>query len=67
MVFKEDYRKQLVKQILSIERTPQYKLIMQLFIYAMNGRVCGSYMWKARSLCATWWQSPRWRAHLGKF
>lgn len=39
-MFREDYRKQLLKEILGVEWMRWYKLIMQLFIYTMNGRVC---------------------------
>lgn len=35
---KEDWRKQLAKQILGVEWMQWHKLIIQLFIYYMNGR-----------------------------
>lgn len=38
VVLKEDWRKQLAKQILGVEWMQWHKLIMQLFIYYMNSR-----------------------------
>lgn len=38
VALKEDWRKQLAKQILGVEWMHWHKLIMQLFIYHMNGR-----------------------------